>query len=162
MTSFDILALSIIGICIMISMMRGLVAEVVSLFRWIVAFMLGKVFAIKVADVAFSSVQPRSLAICLAFLMIFVALWLAQHLLRSFMTTLLSSLGLGGINRLFGACFGLIKGVFLVSVMVLICSFTDLPNTQSWQEAKTAGIFEHLALQIVPYLPHFVADRWSM
>ena len=38
MTLFDILALGLIGISALVSMVRGVVAEVASLITWVVAF----------------------------------------------------------------------------------------------------------------------------
>ena len=66
---------------------------------------------------------------------------------------------MGGINKFFGALFGLIKGTFLITVVVLLCALTDLPRTEDWKNAQLAPTFEQLALLTVPYLPAFVAGR---
>ena len=73
MTLFDILALGLIGISALVSMVRGVVAEVASLITWVVAFMVAKLFAAPFADMALSSIQPHALAVVVAFLLLFVA-----------------------------------------------------------------------------------------
>ncbi|MDF7676302.1 CvpA family protein [Neisseriaceae bacterium ESL0693] len=161
MTLFDLLALGVIAVCVIISMMRGLVAEVASLLCWVAAFILGRLFANDVADVVFRTMQPRALAVGLSFMLIFIAAWIGQRLLRSLVTSVLSAIGLGGINRALGACFGLIKGTLIVTLVVLVCSFTDLPQTQPWRESQSAVWFENLARLALPYLPSFVATQWS-
>lgn len=155
MALFDLLALGVITICMIISMMRGLVAELVSLLSWIVSFFLGRVFAHQLADVAFKTMQPRVLAVGLSFMLIFFLAWIVQRLLRSLVTSVLSALGLGGVNRILGACFGAIKGILLVTLVVLVCSFTDLPQTPFWRESYSAIWFEQLASVGAPYVTQF-------
>ena len=94
-----------------------------------------------------------------AFLLLFVAAWLLQHFLRSLLTSAITAVGLGGVNRVLGGVFGAAKGVLLVTLAVLVCAFTDLPKTPEWQQAQTAFVFEQLAELTVPYLPPFVAEQ---
>ena len=129
MAIFDIVALGIIVVCILISMMRGVIAEVASLVIWVVAFLVAKMFAAPFAAVALTSVQPPQFAVAVGFILLFVAAWLVQHFLRSLLTSAVSAIGLGGVNRLLGAVFGAAKGVLIITLAVLVCSFTDLPQT---------------------------------
>ncbi|MDO5640277.1 MAG: CvpA family protein [Neisseria sp.] len=159
MAMFDILALSVIAVCIVISMMRGVITEVTSLLIWIVAFIVAKMFAAPFADLALTSVQPHGFAVVLGFILVFVAAWLVQHFLRSLLTAAVSAVGLGGVNRLLGGVFGAVKGVLVVTLAVLVCAFTDLPQTPGWQQSFSAVYFEALAQMAVPYLPPLVAEQ---
>lgn len=159
MTTFDVLALGVIALSIVVSMMRGLVAEVASLIILIVAFMVARVFSSPVADIAFASINPHALAVVMAFVLLFVAAWVVQRLLRSLLTSALSAMGLGGVNKLLGALFGAVKGVLMVTLAVLVCAFTDLPQSEAWQQSQTAFVFEALAQLAMPYLPPFMADK---
>lgn len=159
MAMFDILALSVIAVCIVISMMRGVITEVTSLLIWVVAFIVAKMFAAPFAEVALTSVQPHAFAVVLGFILIFVAAWLVQHFLRSLLTAAVSAVGLGGINRMLGGVFGALKGILVVTLAVLVCSFTDLPKTQDWRESASAVYFETLASVAVPYLAGQVTER---
>ena len=159
MAIFDIVALGIIVVCILISMMRGGIAEVASLVIWVVAFLVAKMFAAPFAAVALTSVQPPQFAVAVGFILLFVAAWLVQHFLRSLLTSAVSAIGLGGVNRLLGAVFGAAKGVLIITLAVLVCSFTDLPQTPDWRQAFSAVYCEALAQLAVPYLPPVVADQ---
>lgn len=159
MAMFDILALSVIAICVVISMMRGVIAEVTSLLMWVVAFLAAKMFAAPFTDFALTSVQPHAFAVVLGFILVFVAAWLVQHFLRSLLTAAVSAVGLGSINRMLGGVFGAAKGILVVTLAVLVCSFTDLPKTPDWQQSFSAVYFEALARLAVPYLPPFVAEQ---
>ena len=125
MAIFDIVALGIIVVCILISMMRGVIAEVASLVIWVVAFLVAKMFAAPFAAVALTSVQPPQFAVAVGFILLFVAAWLVQHFLRSLLTSAVSAIGLGGVNRLLGAVFGAAKGVLIItqSVAAAVHSF---------------------------------------
>ena len=162
MTLFDWLALGLIGLSTALSLMRGLVAEAGALVRWIVALLAARWLAQPFADVAFVSLQPRPLAVAAAFVLLFVAAMLLQYFVRALLTSALSAVGLGGVNRLLGAAFGFVRGVLLVTLAVLVCSFTDLPQTAAWRQAQTAWIFEQLAQLALPYLPPVVSRYGSL
>lgn len=159
MAVFDILALGVVALSAAVSLMRGLIAEVLSLVSWLAAFLLAKMFAEPFAEVALASVQPPALSVTAGFVLLFVAAWIVMKLLRSLLSAAASSVGLGGINRLFGGLFGLAKGILLVTVAVLVCAFTDLPQTADWQSAVSAPYFERLAQFAVPYLPDYWAGK---
>lgn len=159
MALFDILALGAIGICVILSMMRGMITEAASLITWIVAFFAAKAFAVPFADTAFQSFASRQLAVALSFVVLFFAAWLVQRFLRSLLTTAVQSVGLGGLNRLLGGLFGAVKGILLVTVAVIACSFTDLPQTDGWRQSFSAAYFETLAQFAVSYLPEAFADK---
>ena len=159
MATFDILAFGLIGICIIISMMRGLIVEVASLVTWVAAFIVAKVFAVPFSEIAFNSFEPQALRVALSFVTLFFAAWLVQHFLRSLLTSAVKASGLGGVNRLLGGLFGAIKGILLVTLAVTVCSFTDLPRTEGWQHSLSAEYFETLAQLAVPYLSSAIPDK---
>ena len=159
MAMFDMLALGVVFICIVLSMMRGVIAELLGLLTWIVALLVAKIFAVSFAQFALTSIQPEAFSVVVGFVLLFVAAWLAQYFLRSLLTNAVSAVGLGSINRLFGGLFGAAKGIIIVTISVLVCAFTDLPKTDGWRTALSAPYFEALAIVAVPYLPPVMADQ---
>ena len=159
MAMFDMLALGVVFICIVLSMMRGVIAELLGLLTWIVALLVAKIFAVTFAQFALTSIQPEAFSVVVGFVLLFVAAWLAQYFLRSLLTNAVSAVGLGSINRLVGGLFGAAKGIIIVTIAVLVCAFTDLPKTDGWRTALSAPYFEALAIVAVPYLPPVMADQ---
>lgn len=148
------MAFTVIAACVLMSLMRGAIAEISSLMTWIAAFFIAKWFAVPFAAIAFKSFEPQALGVALAFILLFAAAWLAQRFLRSLLTSGASAIGLGGVNRMLGGVFGAIKGVLLVTLAVMVCSYTDLPQTEDWQASRSIPYFETLARDVVmPYLP---------
>ena len=89
----------------------------------------------------------------MGFAAVFFLAWLLQKLARSLLSSLVSAVGLGSINRLLGGVFGAVKGVILVTLAVMVFSHTDLPKTEEWQSSHTIPYFESLADAAMPYLP---------
>ncbi|STZ75845.1 CvpA family protein [Bergeriella denitrificans] len=150
----DILAFAVVAACAFMSMMRGVVAEVGSLVAWVAAFAAARWFAVPFSELAFPSMEPRALGVALSFVMVFFAAWFAQRFLRSLLTAAISALGLGGANRLLGGVFGTAKGILLVTLVVMVCSFTELPASEAWQRSYSIPYFEALSQAVMPYLPY--------
>ena len=62
----DILAFGVIAACIVMSMIRGVIAEAGSLFAWVISFLLAKTFAVPFSEVAFKSIQPHALGVAIS------------------------------------------------------------------------------------------------
>lgn len=152
MALFDILALCIILACIFMSMTRGVIAEVASMLAWVVSFVVARMLAEPFADIAFHSVEPHALAIIMSFIALFFIAWFVQRFLRSLMTSIVSAMGLGGINRMLGGMFGAVKGVIIIMLGTMMASVTDLPQTDGWKHSISAPYFETLAQIVLPHL----------
>lgn len=158
-TLFDFLAFGIIFVCLTLSAMRGLVAEVVSFGAWIAALVAARLFAVPVSDVVFANMQPRPMAVVCAFVLIYVLARLATLFIQYALDFVIKTAKLSSLNRLLGALLGAAKGIVVVSIVVLACSFSSLPQDPEWQNAYTSPFFEELAMLAVPYLPEFLAEQ---
>lgn len=159
MTLFDYLVLLVIAAFTLISLFRGVVAELVGLVSWLGSLLAAKLLAPLVGDWLSGSLKPHALAVVAAFIGVFLLARLLFRLLQTLLTSSAGAAGLGGANRLLGGVFGAVKGVLAVTLAVLACAFTDLPKSEEWRHSQTAFVFEGLAQLAVPYLPPFMADR---
>ncbi|HWU83355.1 MAG TPA: CvpA family protein, partial [Methylophilaceae bacterium] len=73
MTSFDYAALAILGISILLSMMRGLVREVLALASWIAAFFVARLYTLELAPLLPDSIPSEALKFLAAFIILFLA-----------------------------------------------------------------------------------------
>ncbi|OQS34031.1 CvpA family protein [Chromobacterium haemolyticum] len=159
MTIFDYIAIAIIAGSILVAMMRGLVAEVLSLGSWLIAFWCAKQFSPVVSAFLPGELSSEGLRLVAGFVAVFFLAWLATALLRVTLTGMLDSVGLGGVNRLFGAVFGLARGLVLVTALVLVSGLSDLPRQPMWRNAVLSAPFESVALSLRPWLPAMLADN---
>ena len=88
MTSFDYLVLIIVGISIVLSVMRGLLAEVLSILGWVAAFFVAKTYASEVVPMMPVDIPTESLRILAAFLVLFFATLLVATLLSIALTAI--------------------------------------------------------------------------
>ncbi|MGF6148367.1 Pur regulon 18 kDa protein [Kingella potus] len=159
MTLFDISALAVIVLSTVFGAMRGMIGEVLSLVSWLFALSVAKLAAAPLGATLLSSVNPPILATAAGFVAAFAAVLLAMSLLRPLLTGGAKAVGLGGINRLLGALYGIVRGAAAVTLAVLICAFTDLPQSEDWRQSYSAPFFEGAAEAAVPYLPAYLAEK---
>lgn len=141
----DLLVSAVIAACIVISTMRGVITEAGSMAAWVVSFFFAKLFAAPFADIAFASFQPRLFALALSFISLFVIACLIQKILRSLLTGAVSAVGLGFANRILGGVFGALKGILIITLLVMLASKTDLPDTEEWRQSYTLPFFVSLS-----------------
>ncbi|UOP01253.1 CvpA family protein [Kingella potus] len=159
MTLFDISALAVIVLSTVFGAMRGMIGEVLSLVSWLFALSVAKLAAAPLGATLLSSVNPPILATAAGFVAAFAAVLLAMSLLRPLLTGGAKAVGLGGINRLLGALYGIVRGAAAVTLAVLICAFTDLPQSEDWRQSYSAPFFEGGTEAAVPYLPAYLAEK---
>ena len=68
-------------------------------------------------------------------------------------------IGLGGLDRMLGAFFGLARGVLIVGVIVLLGGLTTLPRETFWRDAMFSAPFEALVISALPWLPEGIAKH---
>ena len=124
-TTFDIAALLTVLVCLSISAMRGLMGEVVSFAGWIVALILARALAVPVSDIVFTSMNPRPMAVVCAFMLVYIVARIAIALLHQVLDLVVKKVKLSGVNRMLGGILGTIKGVLVVGLVVLACSFSN-------------------------------------
>ncbi len=154
MTGFDYAVLAIVGISVLLSIIHGFVRELLALASWIVAFIAAQLFAADAARLLPAAVAGESLRLLAAFLAVFLAVLLATTLLANVLSGLLRRAGLGPVDRLLGAVFGLVRGFAVVMVVMLLAGLTALPQQPVWREAMFSAPLETLANAIKVWLPN--------
>ena len=159
MTSFDYAVLVIVGVSIIISMMRGAVRELLSIAGWLGAFYVAKTYATMLMPVLPQDIPTEQLRLLAAFVILFLAVLLIVNLLAIALSGLIKKIGLGWLNRFFGAFFGFIKGLLIVSVLVFLAGFTNLPKDNRWTNAMFSSPLEALVKKGLQWLPQSVAKH---
>ncbi|MDN0073577.1 CvpA family protein [Crenobacter sp. SG2303] len=159
MTVFDYIALAIVAGSIVVALVRGLLAEVLSLTSWVIAFWCAKEFSPAISSFMPGELSGEGFRLVASFVLLFFLTWLATALLRVVLTGLMDTAGLGGVNRFFGVIFGLARGLVLVTALVLVGGFSGLPKQPMWQNALLSRPFEQVALSLRPWLPAMLANN---
>lgn len=161
MTVFDYAVLVIIGISVLISLMRGAVREILSLAGWILAFYIARTYASQIVPLLPYDIPSEKLKMLAAFLILFLAVLLIASLLSIALSGLLKEVGLGWLNRLLGGVFGLLRGLLIVTVLVLLAGMTQLPKDERWTNAMFSAPLEALAKTVLMWLPKSISQHVS-
>ncbi|MCW5605951.1 MAG: CvpA family protein [Burkholderiales bacterium] len=159
MTVFDYAVLVIVGLSILLSVIRGLVREVLALLAWVVAFVAANLFGGKLAVLMPEAIPNEELRLLAGFAAIFFVALLSMSLVAIAVSGLVKSAGLGVEDRILGGAFGLARGLLIVLVLVLMGGLTALPREPVWREALLRPPFEALAMQVRGWLPADVAQH---
>ncbi|MFZ6742763.1 CvpA family protein [Undibacterium sp. JH2W] len=159
MTLFDYLVLLILVCSIVISTMRGLIKEILSLLSWIVAFVIANAYSDVLASWLPSSVPGQVLRLIVAFIVLFIGVRLIMALIMMAVDALIKASGLTLADRGLGGLFGLARGCILVLAGVLVCGMTSIPQQTFWTEAWLSPLAEAAARTVIPLLPTSVSEH---
>lgn len=159
MTAFDYIVLAVLGFSIILSVMRGLVKEVLSILAWFVAFYVGRTYTDQMLPLIPADLPSESLRTLAAFLVLFLATLLLATLLAIAISAIFKKIGLGWLNRILGAVFGAFRGVLIVCILVLLAGMTEMPKDARWKNAMFSAPIEALVVSLLPWLPEGISKH---
>jgi membrane protein required for colicin V production len=142
---------------ILMGLWRGLVAEVLALVCWVLAFWAAWMFGPALADHFSASISTPSVRVLLAYVVCFVTVLIGGAIVAFLMRKLVQGSGLSGSDRLLGMVFGLVRGLALVTLVVLMLGFTPFRRDPWWNESRLLPNFEVGARWLGERLPSEVA-----
>ncbi len=158
MTPIDYILLAVVGISALLALMRGIVAEVMSLVVWAVALWCSVSFSGVFAEQFLSSITVAGLRLGTAYLVIFLGVLVLGGVLTWFIRRVIAKTGLSSTDRLLGGLFGATRGLLLVFSAVFFAGFTQVPKQPFWQESALIPHVGTLALALSHYLPSSVSQ----
>jgi len=159
LTSFDYAVLAIVGVSIVISMMRGAIKELLALLGWIAAFYIARTYSSVLAPMLPVDIPTEALRTLAAFLILLIAVLFLNSLLTVAISSIVSKIRLGWLNRFLGLVFGFMKGLLIVCVLVLLAGLTSLPKEKVWTEAMLSSPLEVIVQGALPWLPSTVTKH---
>ena len=159
MSAFDLIVIGIIGLSTVFAFWRGLIRVVMSLVALIAAVLAAIQFSPVVATMLPALGDNAATRYLAAFALIFIVVALVGALLGWVLSRAIRAIGLGFVDRLLGAVFGVARGVLIVVIAVLLAGLTTLPREEWWQNALLAPPLVIAALSLRPWLPQALARR---
>lgn len=157
MTIFDYLVLFVLICSVVISTMRGLVKEILSLLGWVVSFMVANAYGENLAILLPAAIPGNSMRLIVAFIALFIGVRLLMMLLTMALDAVIKASGLTLADRGLGGLFGLARGMLIVLAAVLLCGMTAIPQQAFWKNALLSPLVETGARTVKPFLPGDVA-----
>ena len=159
MTIFDYLVLFILISSVVISTLRGLVKEILSLVGWVAAFVVANAFGAKLAPMLPSVFPGETVRLIVAFIALFLGVRVLMGLLSLAIGALIDATGLTLADRGLGGLFGLGRGIVIVLAGVILCGMTSIPQQAFWKDALLSPMAETGARTVKPFLPAALAQH---
>ena len=153
MTIFDYLVLFVLICSIVISTLRGLIKEILSLVSWVVSFVMANAYSEHLASLLPDVIPGSTTRLIVGFLALFIGVRLLMALLMMAVDALIKASGLSFADRGLGGLFGLARGMLIVLAVVLVCGMTTIPQESFWKEALLSPLTETAARTVKPFLP---------
>jgi membrane protein required for colicin V production len=158
-TIFDYLVLFVLVASVVISTMRGLVKEILSLLGWVVAFVVANAYGAKLAPMLPAMIPGEAVRLMVAFVALFIGVRILMGLLTLAVDALVQAAGLSLADRGLGGLFGLARGVVIVLFGVILCGMTSIPQQDFWKNALLSPMAETGARTVKPFLPAALAQH---
>ena len=159
MTIFDYVVIFILVSSVVISTMRGLVKEILSLVGWVAAFIVANAFGAKLAPMLPSVIPGDVVRLIVAFIALFLGVRVLMGLLALAVGALIEATGLSLADRGLGGLFGLGRGIVIVLAGVILCGMTSIPQQAFWKDALLSPMAETGARTVKPFLPAAFAQH---
>ena len=159
MTIFDYLVLFVLISSVIISTLRGLVKEILSLLGWVVAFVVANMYGARLAPMLPDLVPGETARLIAAFVILFLGVRVLMGLLSLAIGALITASGLSLADRGLGGLFGLGRGIVIVLAAVILCGMTSIPQQDFWRNALLSPMAETGARTVKPFLPAALAQH---
>ncbi|HJU27344.1 MAG TPA: CvpA family protein [Rhodanobacteraceae bacterium] len=158
MNTADIIILAVLALSVLFGLVRGFVAEVISLVCWIAAFWVAWLFGGAVAAWYGQWLHEPAARIVAGYLTCLLAVVALGSLAGWLIRKLVRAGGLSGGDRFLGMLFGFARGVLLVLVVVWVLAFTPAPRASWWQGSQLLPAFAQGSGWVSRQLPPEVAQ----
>lgn len=152
----DISILLVIGLSVITGLLRGFVKEVIALCTWILALWLAYSYSESVEYFLKPYIDDEAARSIIAFIAVLLATLLAGAIVNALLSFILKRSGIGGTDRLLGMGFGFVRGVLIVSLIMMAVKMTSLPYEKFSAESKVYSKFDPIVNSLYVYMPGFI------
>lgn len=129
MTYVDYIILGGLAFFLVKGYFKGLINQVMSIAGMISGLIIAWKFYPLVSQFGTDLGIPETVSMVISFILIYAAVVFIAKFLGKILHKLAKALFLGWVNRLAGALFGLIEGLLLITILLVLISFTPLNRT---------------------------------
>ncbi|PRY71877.1 CvpA family protein [Halomonas ventosae] len=152
LTWIDWLFVAVLVVTGLTGFLRGLIREALGLAAWIIALLAARLLAEPVADLLSGVIDNPDGRLVLAFVLVIFAVILLCGIVIRMVHAAVEWVGMGFLNRVTGAAFGMAKGAAILVLATILLNLTPLVQLQAWQEAELRPPFEQLRDWAVSHL----------
>ena len=161
MTWIDVTFIGLVFISLVTGLLRGFIKEVFSLVFWFLAIWVGLMFGRDFSGFLESTISHPSIRIVASFIALFAITLSLGGLIGFLLSVLTKKTGLTFMDRFGGMVFGAIRGLTVVTVVVILAGLTPLPKDSWWTESRLIPPFQLLAIWLRDHFSSGMAEYIS-
>lgn len=156
MNAADLVIVALIVVSVLVSLFRGFIKEAFSIVVWIAAIFAAFQVAEPFAEALEPIIDLPSARMIVAFAAVFLLVLVIGGLIGFLVSKMVEKTGLSPTDRLFGALFGLARGLVIVVLGVMLLRVTPFAEDPWWRESRLMPTFETMADRAQAWLPESV------
>lgn len=152
----DLAIIAIIALSVITGLIRGFVKELIALCVWVLAIWLAFHYTEAIDPWLQAYIQDKAARKIAGFVLILLATLIAGAIINAVFSFILKRSGLSGTDRILGMGFGFVRGVFIVSLIMLVIQMTSVPHEEYAKNSRLYARFDPLVNWIYGQLPEFI------
>lgn len=142
MTSIDIFVLAVLVVGLITGACRGFIRQTCAVVGLVAGLLVARaLYTVVGEELASQTGTSVTLAQTISFVVIWALIPGVLMLAGSMLTKALDAIALGGINRLLGACMGVVLHLLILGLLVKVVEYADPANRFLSHSAKQASLF---------------------
>lgn len=158
MNGADLVILGIVLASVLVSLVRGFIKEMFSILVWVAAIFAAFQVSGALAEALEPLIDLPSARFIIAFAAVFVLVLVVGGLVSFLIGKVVEKTGLSPTDRMFGALFGLARGLLIVVLAVMLMRITPFAQDPWWRESGLMPHFEAMADHAQTLLPESVRE----
>jgi membrane protein required for colicin V production len=158
-TGLDIAIIVLLGASTAVSLVRGIMREVLSLVAWAAAFGVAVLYVDRVSGLFAGFIHIAWLRYVVGFLLILIATLIVASMLSRFISMVVKTSGMGINDRLLGMVFGFARGIVVVALLTVLMSAMPVVHEAWWKESKLIPYFRGGTQWLMKYAPRAEIDH---
>jgi membrane protein required for colicin V production len=156
--NYDAIFFGIIIFSTIMALFRGAVNELLSLSVWFIAFTVMQHFGSNIDSRIPSSITNVLLRGIIVFVVAFILVAIIIAIIKKLCASIIKSIGLGGLNYLLGAVFGIIRGILVCAVLTLVIETLHFDGSHAWQNSRLGFILTPTVEWISKAIPEQIKE----
>ncbi|MGB3071350.1 MAG: CvpA family protein [Ottowia sp.] len=157
MTGFDWICLFVVAASLLLGAWRGFLYEVLALGSWVFAFFAARWAAPVVGAWLPMGESSEEIRYAAGFALVFIGAAFLGGMIAWMVKRAVAALGMRPVDRVFGAVFGVLRGLALLLAVAVVVGMTPAREAAWWRESTGARVLEIALDQLRPLLPEPVS-----
>jgi len=145
MNWIDYLLIAMVVLSCIAGLMRGLLREVISLVTWVTAVFIAWHYADVVEAHLGGALANNILRPWVARSLIFIVVVMAGTAIGLLVSRFVRLSLFGGLDRLLGGVFGILRGLVMAGLLVMLCQAVHLDSEPGWRRSLLVPYAERAA-----------------